>query len=185
MGPDSSGTFAAGRMFSRLYEAIMRKSERLGVPVTERKDVAMSATGLEVFDKSLQTTNIWLDEIMEELGPDRQVAWHALGAVLRVIRDRLPPELAAHLGAELPLIVRGTYFDQYRPEATPNKWRSADEFLQKIGDELKTGRPVGAEDALRVVARVLAHHLEDGQITKVWEALPNDVRRIVRSGLDA
>ena len=35
----------------------------------------MSATGLDVFDKTLQTTNIWLDEIVAALGPDRQVAW--------------------------------------------------------------------------------------------------------------
>ena len=34
-------------------------------------------------------------EICEDLGPDRQVAWHALGSVLRTIRDRLPVELAA------------------------------------------------------------------------------------------
>ena len=59
----------------------------------------MSATGLDVFDKTIQTTNIWLDEIMEDMGPDRQVAWHTLGAVLRTLRDRLPPDLAAHLGA--------------------------------------------------------------------------------------
>ena len=43
----------------------------------------MSATGLEVFDKTIQTTNIWLDEIMAGLSmesgsPDKHVAWHAL-----------------------------------------------------------------------------------------------------------
>jgi uncharacterized protein (DUF2267 family) len=48
----------------------------------------MSATGLDVFDTTLQITNIWLDEIMAESGPDRQVAWHALGAVLHTWRDR-------------------------------------------------------------------------------------------------
>src|SRR5262245_1972713 len=37
---------------------------------------SLRATGLDVFDKTLQTTNIWLDEIMAKLGPDRQVAWH-------------------------------------------------------------------------------------------------------------
>ena len=41
----------------------------------------MSATGLDVFDKTLQTTNIWLDEIMAKLGPDRQVAWHGMCSV--------------------------------------------------------------------------------------------------------
>src|SRR5215216_2105665 len=55
---------------------------------------AMSATGLDVFDKTLQTTNTWLDEIMAKIGPDRQLAWHALGAVLRALRDRLPLGLA-------------------------------------------------------------------------------------------
>ena len=62
----------------------------------------MSATGLDVFDKTLQTTNIWLDEIMATLGPDRQVAWHVLGAVLHALRDRLQIGLAVHLGAQLP-----------------------------------------------------------------------------------
>jgi hypothetical protein len=53
----------------------------------------MATTGLDVFDKSLQTTNIWLDEVMAEIGPDRQVAWHVLGTVLRALRDRVPKEL--------------------------------------------------------------------------------------------
>lgn len=35
----------------------------------------MSSAGLEVFDKTVQTTNIWLNEIAEEIGPDRQLAW--------------------------------------------------------------------------------------------------------------
>ena len=59
----------------------------------------MSANGLDVFDKTLQTTHIWLDELMAEIGPDRQVAWHVLGTVLRAVRDRIPLELAVHLGA--------------------------------------------------------------------------------------
>jgi uncharacterized protein (DUF2267 family) len=75
----------------------------------------MAVTGLPVFDKTVQTTNLWLKEINEEIGPDRQLAWHVLGGVLRTLRDRLPNDLAAHFGAELPLLVRGAYYDQYRP----------------------------------------------------------------------
>jgi uncharacterized protein (DUF2267 family) len=67
----------------------------------------MSATGLEVLDKSVQTTNIWLDEIMEGIGPDRRLAWHSLRAVLHALRDRLPLDQAAHLGAQLPIVIRG------------------------------------------------------------------------------
>jgi uncharacterized protein (DUF2267 family) len=140
----------------------------------------MSATGLEVFDKTIQTANIWVDEIMEELGPDRQNAWHVLSAVLRTLRDRLPPDLAAHLGAQLPLIVRGAYYDQYRPSATPETIRSLDEFLGKIGEKLQFTRPVDTADALRVVCEVLAHHIEPGQMNKVLDALPEDIRQAAR-----
>ncbi len=143
----------------------------------------MSATGLEVFDKSIQTTNIWLDEIMEDIGPDRQLAWHLLGAVLRTMRDRLPADLAAHLGAQLPLIVRGTYYDQYKPEALPGKSRSQDEFLAKIADELKFTRPVDTKEALQVVCSVLAKHVGDGQMTKVWDALPEEIRQVATARL--
>ena len=52
----------------------------------------MSATGLDVFDKTLQTTNIWLDEITERIGPDRQLAWKVLSVVLHKLRDRMPVE---------------------------------------------------------------------------------------------
>ena len=59
----------------------------------------MSANGLEIFDKTLETTHVWLKEIMADLGPDRQVAWKVLSVVLRKLRDRLPLGPAAHLGA--------------------------------------------------------------------------------------
>jgi uncharacterized protein (DUF2267 family) len=143
----------------------------------------MSATGLDVFDKSIQTTNIWLNEIMEDMGPDRQIAWHLLGAVLRTMRDRLPPDLAAHLGAQLPLVVRGAYYDQYQPAAGPDRSRSLNDFLGKIADELRFTRPVNTRDALQVVCSVLARHLDQGQIEKVWEALPDDIRRVATAKL--
>lgn len=138
----------------------------------------MAATGLDVFDKTLQTTHIWLDDIMEVVGPDRQVAWHTLAAVLRTLRDRLPLGLAAHLGSQLPILVRGVYYDQWEPEKHPEKTRSLDEFLEGIGRELQNIRPVNVNDATRAVFRVLSHHIDRGQTAKVREALPEDIRRL-------
>jgi uncharacterized protein (DUF2267 family) len=138
----------------------------------------MSATGLDVFDKTLQTTHIWLDELMQAIGPDRQVAWHVLGAVLRGVRDRIPLDLAAHLGAQLPLLVRGAYYDQFRPSELPDKSRSLDEFLQGIGAELAGTRPVNVRDATRAVFQILARHVNRGQIEKVLHSLPEEVRAL-------
>jgi uncharacterized protein (DUF2267 family) len=138
----------------------------------------MSSTGLDVFDKTLQTTHIWLDEIMKDLGPDRQVAWRALGAVLRAVRDRVPTDLAAHLGAQLPLLVRGAYYDQWQPSREPERYRTLDDFLQRIATELSDIRPTNPTTAAQSVFRTLSRHVTGGQWTKVRDALPEEVRRL-------
>jgi uncharacterized protein (DUF2267 family) len=136
----------------------------------------MSAHGLEVFDRTLQITHIWLDEIIEELGTDRQTAWRVLGAVLRALRDRLQLGLSAHFSAELPLMVRGTYFDQWRPGSENLKLRTLAEFLARVSDGLSGGKPIGSLDAACAVFAVLDRHLDPGQIEKVRQGLPPDVR---------
>jgi uncharacterized protein (DUF2267 family) len=138
----------------------------------------MSATGLEVFDKTLHTTNTWLKEIMETLGTDRHVAWHVLGTVLRALRDRVPVELAAHLGAELPLLVRGLFYDQWRPGTAPERYRSLDDFLERVAEDLSSTKPIDPQDAARAVFNVLSRHIPEGQIRKVRHSLPADIRAI-------
>ena len=138
----------------------------------------MSATGLDVFDRTLQTTHTWLNEINEDIGPDRLVAWRVLGAVIRALRDRLPLDLAAHFGAELPLLVRGTYYDQWHPAGQPEKYRTLYEFLHTIGRNLGAIRPVDPRDAARAVFAVLSRHMNEGQIQKVRKAMPEDVRAL-------
>ncbi len=138
----------------------------------------MSASGIDAFDKTLQITNGWLDEIMADHGPDRQLAWHILGVVLRATRDKLPVDLAAHLGAQLPLLVRGAYYDQYQPSAQPNQVRSLEEFLARVKQGFEFTRPVDAVDAVRSVFRVLDRHIDPGQVHKVQQALNEDIRRL-------
>lgn len=136
----------------------------------------MSASGLDVFDKTLQTTNIWLNEIQEELGPDRQVAWKVLSVVLHKLRDRLPVPLAVHLGAELPLLVRGVYYDQFQPSKQPTDW-DRDEFVAEVQRWLSDIRPVNADQAVRTVFAVLSRHVPPGQIAKIRDALPESLRQ--------
>jgi uncharacterized protein (DUF2267 family) len=83
-----------------------------------------------------------------------------------------------HLGAELPLLVRGAFFDQWRPEIQPERFRSLDEFLTRVADNLGTSRPVNSRDLSRAVFGTLTRHLPEGQIRKVRDALPEDVRAI-------
>jgi uncharacterized protein (DUF2267 family) len=134
------------------------------------------STGLEVFDKTVQTTNIWLNEITERMGPDRNLAWHILGAVLRALRDRLPIDEGAHLAAQLPILVRGLYYDQWHPAAGIRKDRTQEEFFEHVAEGLRGVRPVSVRDAVRTVFSVLERHVTKGQIDKVATSLPKDIR---------
>lgn len=137
----------------------------------------MTSNGLAVFDTTLQKTHIWLDEIMEELAVDRQGAWHVLGAVLRALRDRIPLELGAHLSAQLPLLVRGTYYDQFRPSDIPMPLRHWPDFVAQLSVRLgDVDPPVPTAAAAEVVFRVLSRHIDPGEIAKVQQALPEEMR---------
>ncbi len=138
----------------------------------------MSTAGLEVFDKTLQTTNIWLDEVMQAVGPDRKVAWHVLGAVLRTLRDRLPSEVAAHLGAQLPLLVRGAYYDEFRPGHVAARLHTEDAFLAVVAEDFGGVRPVNVRTATARVLAVLERHVAPGLADKVKAALPAHVRTL-------
>jgi uncharacterized protein (DUF2267 family) len=136
----------------------------------------MSATGLEVFDETLQKTNIWLKEIMEVLGPDRHRAYQALRAVLHCLRDRLTVDEAAHLGAQLPMLVRGIYYESWHPAGKPDKVRSREEFLAKVSAHFANTRPINAEHATRAVFHVLQHYVDPGEIEEVMGELPTDLK---------
>lgn len=136
----------------------------------------MSATGLEVFDKTLQTTNIWLGEIEREIGADRQTAWKVLSTVLHKLRDRLPIDLSAHLGSQLPLLVRGAYYDQYRPASQPSECNTVEEFVAEVAKWLSDIRPVDPEKATAAVFALLSRQIAGGQIAKVQNVLPQPMR---------
>ncbi len=136
----------------------------------------MSTTILPLFDKSLQSTAIWLDEIQSEIGPDRAFAWRVLSVVLQNLRDHLPLELSAHLGAQLPMVVRGTFYDQFDPTGLPRPANNVDDFLKEISAGLRDSRGVDPRDAVHAVFGALDRHLSRGQIDKVLRSLPRGIR---------
>jgi uncharacterized protein (DUF2267 family) len=139
----------------------------------------MSTTGLEVFDKTVQTTNAWLKEIMEVTGTDRRRAYRALAAVLHALRDRLTVDEAAQLGAELPILVRGLYYDQWHhPSGKPERLRHKKEFLAAVAAELDDVGPIDPESATRAVFSVLEHHIAPGETEDIKGTLPAQLREL-------
>jgi len=141
----------------------------------------MSNTGLEVFDRTVQSTNLLLKELGAELHwEDRHDVYMALRSSLHALRDRLPPEEASQFAAQLPLLVKGVFYDGWRPGATPVKVRDPQGFLDLARREMQPTKPnVNAEQMVGTVYRVLARHVSPGEWDDVRRSLPESLRRFL------
>jgi uncharacterized protein (DUF2267 family) len=139
----------------------------------------MSMTGLEVFDSTVHQTNAWLKSLMGKIGTgDRHRAYIALRSTLHALRDRLPPEMAVHLGAQLPMLVRGFYYEEWRMARTPTRERHTEEFLEPIATAFRSDPEIRPEEVAKGVLALLADELDPGEIRKVISVLPRELREL-------
>jgi uncharacterized protein (DUF2267 family) len=130
-------------------------------------------TGLPVFDATVQETNLWLKSVMQGMHTeDRQRAYLALRATLHALRDRIGPELAVHLAAQLPMLVRGLYFEGWRLAASQSRERHQADFLEHVRGELPKDSGIDVNLAVRAVFATLDEKLDPGEVAKVTRVLP-------------
>ena len=139
----------------------------------------MSMTGLEVFDATVHKTNSWLKELMQELHrEDRRKAYLALRATLHALRDRLTVEEVAQLGAQLPMLIRGFYYEGWDPTGKPLKIRDKEEFLGLVAEEFRTDDTLNPELIARAVFKVLSDRVTAGEIEDVKHVMPAEIREL-------
>ena len=101
----------------------------------------------------------------------------ALRAVLHALRDRLSAEGVAALGAQLPMLVRGIYYEGWHPSDKPLKGRR-EEFLAEIGAAFRDESDVDPESVIRAVLWLLSRHVTMGEIESVKHVLPTKLRSL-------
>jgi len=136
----------------------------------------MSVNGLEVFDTTVQKTLSWLKDIMEELHwEDRHRAYLALSGCLHQVRDRLSLDEVAHLGAQLPMLVRGIYYEGWDPTDNPSRERTAEEFAAGLIDYFPQEGRQDYERVMSACLRVMSRHVDPGITRHVRGALPRSI----------
>lgn len=137
----------------------------------------MTTKTISTFESTLQTTNGWLHELNEKLGrDDPQQAYRILRAVLMALRDRLTIEEATDLGAQLPMLVRGVYYEGFNPSKNPTRERNKEAFLNHVGQNLADFADGDPEQATRAVFELLAEHITGGEVEHIKANLPSDVQ---------
>ena len=136
------------------------------------------STGIDTFDKTVQESNRWLKDIMERLNTlDRHHAYSTLRAVLHALRDRIGAENAAHLGAQLPMLLRGLFYEGWDPSGKPTKERHEAAFLAHIARELPRAAGDEVEQGAIAVLDVLSKHIDRGTAVKLASTFPLELRR--------
>jgi uncharacterized protein (DUF2267 family) len=142
----------------------------------------MTITGLHSFDHAIQVANVWLADVAKATGTedDHARAHRLLRAWLHTLRDRLPVDVTAHLGAQLPTLLRGEYYEGWDPHTTTPAFGRA-EFFDRFRREahLEGEDAENAEDTIRAISKALHIHFSAGQLDRVLDALPQDLRVVL------
>lgn len=134
-------------------------------------------TGLAVFDSTVQESNLWLKEVAAHLGDaDRQEAYVALRAALHALRDRLPAQAAAKFAAQLPMLLRGVYYEGWTLPEKPEPARTIAEFADSVAEELPPRYRFDPVLASRAAFAAAAAMMGEGEAAKVRSQLPPGLR---------
>jgi uncharacterized protein (DUF2267 family) len=144
-----------------------------------RKEATMSATGLRSFDHSLMETREWIKDIKDELKYDNdEDAYESTRAILHVVRDRLTIEEAANFASQLPMLLKGVYYESYRPEKTPLKIKDPQAFFDRVSEELPQDKKNESSRITKAFMKVVRKHVTEGLLEKMENQFPENLKEI-------
>lgn len=135
----------------------------------------------DVIARTAEKTHLWVNELKDKLGaPNDGVAYHALRAVLHAMRDRMAVEQVAALGAQLPLLIRGIYYDGWHPHGKPLHIRDGEAFLELVSQYLAQDSEylMNEQRVVSSVFQVMQQHLAPGEIDTLLNAMPTSIQQV-------
>ncbi len=137
----------------------------------------MTAQGLEVIDHSVHLTHEWINELAARLGwASKRSALRLMRVTLRHVRDHLQVNEVAQLSAQLPILIRGFFFEGWVPKYTPVKERSAEDFIGVITAQMEETEEYRGRDDIKCVFDLLNSRLSQGEVEDIRAALPVKIR---------
>jgi uncharacterized protein (DUF2267 family) len=142
----------------------------------------MSIQSVDAVERSVHKTNEWVKAMASELGiDDREDAWRLLRADLQVLRDELTVDEAAQLAAQLPMVLRGAFWEGFDPGHQPAKLRKREDFLARYAKLAHLSDLSEAERATAAATRVMNDRITEGELNDVFAQLPSEVREVVQA----
>lgn len=127
-------------------------------------------------NNALQSTQNWISDLMWRLRwHHREQVYQALIATLHALRDCLNPDEAVYMGAQLPALLRGSYYEGWHPGRCATA-RNRNSFLDRIHDGVHRDPAVDPEEVARSVLGQLADRLSAVEIKEAKAGTPRVLR---------
>lgn len=139
----------------------------------------MSSQDLRMIDHSVQLTHEWINEMAGRLGwVSKRSALRLLRVTLHAVRDHLQVAEVAHLSAQLPLMIRGIFFDGWTPGSKAIKERHAYEFVGTISGHFDNDAEFRGREDITCVFDLLNARISAGEVEDVRANLPSEIRAL-------
>lgn len=138
----------------------------------------MTHTTISSFTQAAQQAQRWVNELAADLNWSEPRAHHLLRSALHALRDWLSPEEAADLSAQLPVLVRGIFFEGWRPQESPVWDRKKEDFVLRIGRDFEHDMLHDVDAAIAAVFRLLDRHISPGEILQVRNSMKKSLRQL-------
>jgi uncharacterized protein (DUF2267 family) len=123
-------------------------------------------------NQAVQATQDWIDALTQRLGwHDRQQVCRAFLATLHALRDAMARNQAIYLGAQLPTLLRGFYYEGWHPDGRSGA-KSRGAFLERIHDGVHRDPGIDAEEVAHAVFALLAARLPEAELEDARAATP-------------
>ncbi len=139
----------------------------------------MQHTGIAAFSHGAEQAQQWVNELARDLKwTDERRAFRVLRSVLHALRDWIAIEEAADLSAQLPILVRGVYFEGWNPSKSPVKRRKRKDFIKRIKNDFTDDPLDQPAEAIATALALLDRKLPGGEIRQVRQSLPKSLRKL-------
>jgi uncharacterized protein (DUF2267 family) len=142
----------------------------------------MVHTSIAAFTQSAQHAQQWVNELADDLDWTDRRAYLLLRSVLHALRDWLPQEEMVDLSAQLPALIRGIYFEGWKPVETPVWNRKKDDFIARIQEAFSDDLLNDPEEAVAAVFRLLGRHVSHGEIEDIRHSMKKPLRELWPAG---
>lgn len=132
---------------------------------------------IQVFERTTHEAHEWVNDLAGRTGwiSDRDVL-RLLRVVLARIRDHLPVNEMAQFSAQLPIILRGMFFEGWQPKATPVRERHAADFLAAIEESVGDVLDYRGVTDVKAVFNLINGRISRGEVEDVRACLPQELR---------